>query len=127
MAIRTPNTVVSLADDIVVVEVLGPVSTGASVAETLDAIRRVSRGRSLPILMDARTWQRGEPAAWSTVVDRLGGVASAAAMLIDPASPPTTGPFPDLIDRWIIPFRLFTDRDEALAFLRSAGSPGTPS
>jgi len=41
------------------------------------------------------------------------------AMLIDPESPPTLGSYPETIDRLLIPFRVFTEEAEAVAFLRT--------
>jgi hypothetical protein len=38
--------------------------------------------------------------------------------LVNPTSERALGRFPDLIDDLVVPFRVFKDEDEALAFLR---------
>jgi hypothetical protein len=43
---------------------------------------------------------------------------TAVAMMIDIAATADVGPFPKLIDRLVVPYRIFEDEDAALDFLR---------
>lgn len=93
-------------------------STEESVDATFAAARQLRGSEPCPLLFDAREWPGGEPQAWVTVIGTLGEMFSAVAMLIDLAATADTGPFPKLIDRLVIPYKIFESEAEALEFLR---------
>jgi len=96
----------------------GVASTAQSVDENMQHVRNISDGRRVPILFDARDWPRGDPSSWARFISIVESVCLAAAVLVNPTSEKALGRFPDLIDDLVVPFRVFKDEDEALAFLR---------
>jgi len=68
--------------------------------------------------LDARKWPGSDAAAWAAAIENIESTLTAIAMLITPETVAQAGPFPDVIDRLMIPLRVFTDETEALAFLQ---------
>lgn len=75
------------------------------------------------MLFDARQWPGGDPEAWVAFISNSEKLFSSGAMLFDTSAPPVVGRFPEFIDRFVIPFRTFTDETEAMAFLRTQLTP----
>lgn len=122
--IETEATTVKLDDGILMIRSKGVFSTQNSIESTLDAASRIMGPNRHPLLFDAREWPGGDPEGWVTVISRIGTLFSAAAMLVDARASAGVGPFPQTIDRLVIPFMTFTDYTEAVTFLdtfRSAG------
>lgn len=116
--IETPATSVTLADGIVTIRSKGVHSTLGSVEQTFAAVRELVGDDTCPLLFDARQWPGGDPQAWVKVIETLGEMFTAVAMMIDIAATADVGPFPKLIDRLVVPYRIFEDEDAALDFLR---------
>lgn len=110
-------SVVWLEDGVIHVQAKGVASTKESAVEMFDSVRDLLAGSRKPVLFDARQWPSGNSAMWATVITNLQSTFTAIAMLVDPDSPSEVGEYPAIIDRLLIPFRLFTDEEEALAFL----------
>ncbi len=116
--IETPATSVNLADGIVTIRSKGVHSTLGSVEETFDAVRELVGDDTCPLLFDARQWPGGDPQAWVKVIETLGEMFTTVAMMIDIAATADVGP-PKLIDRLVVPYRIFDEEDDAaLDFLR---------
>jgi hypothetical protein len=98
-------------------------STPESINETFAAAKTLLHGARCPILFDARQWPGGDPEGWITVISNAEEVFSAGAMLFDESAPSVVGRFPEFINRFVIPFRTFTDEAEALAFLNTQLAP----
>ncbi len=122
-AIETMGSTVWMEGGIVVTRAKNRPSTRESVTELFDVVRDLVEGVPRPLLFDARVWPKGEPEAWTTAISNFEATCTAVAMLIDPGSPAETTGFPAVIDRLLIPFRIFTDEAEAVAFLRSKADP----
>ena len=90
--------------------------------ETLAAVKSIVRGSDARSLFDARKWPGGDPEAWVTFISAAEQMFSAGAMLFDTSAPAVVGRFPEFIDRFVIPFRTFTDESEAMEFLSGQGS-----
>ncbi len=82
------------------------------------AVRDLIDGVPLPALIDLRKWWEGEAKGWETFVSNVLSLFSAVAYLVDPKSPPRLFGFPEAVDQLLIPFEVFTDEAEAMAFLR---------
>jgi hypothetical protein len=54
---------------------------------------------------------------WMAAVHGFDRYFSVLAMLIDEATPEPRTRFPELVDRLLIPFKVFTDETDALDFL----------
>ena len=123
-AIETTATVVWIDDGIIHIQMKGTPSTGATVTETLGAVRDLLDGVPRPVLFDVRNWPMGgSPEAWTILISEMRSIFSAAAAIIDPASAPKGAKFPTAIDRLLIPFKEFTDESDALAFLKGDTDP----
>ena len=96
---------------------VGVESTAETVAESLEIVREVTAGGRPPILFDARSWPRGDPASWVRFISMIEDVSVAAAVIVSSESAPAMGSFPSYIDGLVIPFRIFEDEDSALEFL----------
>ena len=117
-------TLVWLEDEIVHVEAKGVASTRDSAKEMFDSVHGLLDGALKPVLFDARNWPSGDSGMWATVVTNLQATFTAVAMLVDPESPAEVGQYPQIIDRLLIPFRIFTDKTEALTFLKRERDAG---
>lgn len=118
--IETGGSEVWLEDDIVHVRSTGTRSTSESVSRTFDAIQLLAGRTPRPVFFDARSWPGGETPAWITAIERLPKFFTAVAILFDEESRPEVGHYPETIDRLVIPFRMFTDRNDAFGFLSTA-------
>jgi hypothetical protein len=97
----------------------GVVSTAQSVDEGMQAVKKITGGRRVPILFDARNWPKGDPSSWVRFISMVETHCLAAAVLVNETSTKALGRFPEFIDDLVIPFRLFEEEDAALEFLRS--------
>jgi hypothetical protein len=122
-SLETAAATIRFEDGILVIRSKGVHSTPDSVSETLAAVRTLLQGARCPMLFDARLWPGGEPEAWVTFISSAEEMFSAGAMLFDESAPPVVGRFPEFIDRFVIPFRTFTDETEAMAFLVTQLAP----
>ena len=108
-------------DGIIHIQAKGVASTPETMTETFTVVHDLTDGEPRPALFDARTWPTWpavDREVWATFISGALPAFSAAAVIVDPASPPQSVAFPETIDRLMIPFRIFTDEAEALAFLR---------
>jgi hypothetical protein len=106
------------AEGIIHFEAIGVASTAESVTESMAVLGELTGGNPRPILFDSRGWPSGDPASWVRFINSIESVCSAAAVIFDEESKPRMGAFPALLDSLMIPFRLFSDEDEAREFLR---------
>ncbi len=119
---ETATAIIMLDGEILIIRSTGVHSTPESVNETLVAVKVLLGGIRRPLLFDARKWPGGDPEAWVTFISSAEQMFSAGAMLFDTLAPPVVGRFPEFIDRFVIPFRTFTDESEAIDFLLARGS-----
>ncbi len=124
---ETASATVLLDGGILVIRSTGVHSTPDSVNETLAVARALLKGVRRPLLFDARKWPGGEPEAWVTFISAAEQMFSSGAMLFDTSMPAVVGRFPEFIDRFVIPFRTFTDESEAMAFLTTQLPPESRS
>ena len=117
--IETTSARLSLEDGVVRMEPRGVMSTAETVAETLDAITAAFGDELRPLLADARTWVGGDPASWMAFIQRAESMFTAVAVVLDSSPTPDLAQFSPFIDRLLIPFRMFTDTEAAMAFLAS--------
>ena len=96
---------------------IGVASTADTVTESMSVLSELSVGRPAPILFDSRGWPSGDPASWVRFINTIEAVCSAAAVVVDAESAPKMGSFPLLLDSLVIPFQIFSNEEEALAFL----------
>ena len=122
-AIEGIATLVWLDDEVVHVEAKGVASTRESAMEMFGTVNDLLGGTPKPVLFDARRWPSGDPEMWATIITNLKTTFTAVAMLIDPESPAEMGEYPSIIDRLLVPFRIFTDETEALTFLKQDHRP----
>ena len=92
-------------------------------SEVFDAARDLIRDTPMPALFDLRLWKEGERPAWQAFISNALSLFSAAAIVVDPESSPRMGDLPDIISRLLIPVEVFTDEDEALAYLHGYVQP----
>jgi len=123
-AVETTTSYVWVDDGIIHIRPSGDVpSTAETVAETSGVIRELTNGVPMPVLDDVRNWPGANHGAWMTLVSNALSLFSAIAWVVDAESSPRLGAFPETIDRLMVPFRVFTDEAEALAFLRGDTGP----
>ncbi|HEY4606870.1 MAG TPA: hypothetical protein VIH55_04400 [Acidimicrobiia bacterium] len=94
----------------------GTPSTKTTVRETFGAARTLTE-HPVPTLFDARRWPVGGSDFWVAFIDVLPSVVSAGAILIEPDEVAGLGGFPRAVNRLMVPFEVFTEEDEAIAFL----------
>lgn len=94
----------------------GTQSTGRTARETLTAARSLLTG-PVPTLFDARSWPKARSDFWVTFIDLLPTVVSAGAILVAESGREDLGGFPGAVNRLMVPFEVFTDEEEAVAFL----------
>ncbi len=121
MDYRTTKTGRIWVDDEGIIHIVatGAASTADSTAETLGVVGELTAGGKAPILFDVRRWPSGDAAFWSLFVNTIESVCLAGAAVVDPQAAASLGAFPSAIDSMLVPFRVFSDDDEALAFLRT--------
>jgi len=129
-AIEITQGTIWLQDGILIERTKDVHSTIEMVAETFDVFRDLGGGSRRPFLFDVRNWQGGELKAWNLAIEQTLSTLSAVAVLVDPDSASVAGPFPEAVNRMLIPVRFFTNEEEALAFLRGflprPGEQGAP-
>ena len=104
--------------DVIRVIGIGAQHTPATVVETFAAVQELSGSDRMPILFDARDWGEIELPSWVQFVSNIERVCLAAAVLVEPDDlTQYVGIFPDVVDRLVIPFRVFEEEADALAFL----------
>jgi hypothetical protein len=121
---RTSRTARIWQDDegIIHMVALGVESSDDTVGETMELLADLVAGTPAPIFFDARNWPSGDAPSWARFISRIESVCSAGAVLVDPENPPRLGKYPSLLDALVIPFRVFTDETEAMAFLHTHNS-----
>ena len=118
-AIETTTSVIWIDDGIIRIRSIADApSTAETVAEMFAVIRELTDGVPMPVLDNVRNWPGADHGAWSTFVSDALSLFSAIAWVVDAESSARLGAFPEVIDRLLVPFRVFTDEAEALAFLR---------
>ncbi len=116
-AIETTNGYVWLEDGIVFVRSKNRLGNPETFKESIAAITSLVGDTPRPTLWDAREWLGASPTAWGQLVSVIGSLVTAAAMVVRPDSQ-VVGPFPEAIDRLIVPYKVFTTTEAALGFLR---------
>lgn len=96
----------------------GEASTPDTVADTLTVAKEMIGGGRAPIVFDARLWPRADPKAWVVFINMIESVCVAAGVVVGVEAADSFGTYPPLLDGLVIPFRVFSDKDDALAFLR---------
>jgi hypothetical protein len=94
----------------------GGASSASTVKETFAAARTVI-DRPVPTLFDARLWPVAGSDFWVTFIDELPSVVSAGAILIAADDAAALGGFPRAVNRLMVPFEVFTQEEDAIAFL----------
>jgi hypothetical protein len=121
---RTSRTARIWQDDegIIHMVALGVESSDDTVGESMELVTDLIAGTPAPIFFDARNWPSGDAHSWARFIAQIESVCSAGAVLVDPENPPRLGKYPSLLDALLIPFRVFTDENEAMAFLHTHNS-----
>ena len=101
--------------------------TRETVSELFGVMRELLGGVPGPVLFDARESPGTDPEGWQAAITNLESTASKVAMLIDPESSVEVGPYPGVVDRLLIPLKVFVDEAEALAFLHAAETSPPPN
>ena len=123
-AMESTTSVVWIDAGIVYSRMKGTPRTVDSVLETFAVIRDLIDGVPMPVLFDLRKRLASERDKWDTFIEHALSLFTAVAFVVDPESSPRIGGYPEAINRLLIPFGVFTDEAEALAFLRDgAGLP----
>ena len=117
-AVETATSFYWVYDGILYVRNKGIRSTGDTVIDSRTAIRDLMDGAPLPMLNDLRGWPGTDPEGWTTFVQNIASVSSAVAFVVDAESSARLGPWPEAMNRLLIPFQVFTEEAEALAFLQ---------
>ena len=120
---ETANAFISLVDGILIVRTKTNQGTEESFAEGLDVIGRLVGGIPRPALWDVRAWRGATPEAWGYLIPRIAHLVNAVAMLVPANENYRVGPFPDAINRLLVPFRVFTDEREGLEYLSDFTHP----
>ena len=115
--IETTTARVWLDGGILFMQSTGAESTYETVQGTLRAFEQLTEGERVPLLADARIWPGGDAEAWTHFIKLASEMFTAVATVIDPENAPEMGGYPDIVDRLIVPFRVFTEMHEAVAFL----------
>ncbi|MDJ0923864.1 MAG: hypothetical protein QNJ77_04810 [Acidimicrobiia bacterium] len=116
-----PTTEFTLRDDgIVLGRAINPdvPRTRENVAQALDELDQLTGGEPRPGLWDPRAVTRFPPHAWSVLVSRLSETFVALAILVNDETEKAMGAFPDAIDAFLIPVRLFRSEAPAISWLQ---------
>ena len=97
---------------------MGIRSTAASVERNFRFAHKLAGGTPVPFLFHAENWPSGDAMSWRRFIDVIESVSSAVAVIMPEADRPKMGRFPELLDALVVPFRMFTEEDDAMAFLR---------
>ena len=128
-ALETSEGFLWIDDGILIGTSKGEASTEGTVSELFAALEELVGEERFPMLFDARGWPGGSLGAWQAAIPHFGKVCTAVAMLVDAEPPQATAiHMGQAIDRLLIPFRIFSDEAEAMAFLHrmSAAGPNEP-
>jgi len=117
-AIETVSGFIWIEHGILIFRNKGVMSTGEGVTEALGVIRDLSGGVPVASLIDIRLWPGARFEAWAKFVNSAVSSFLAVALLVDPESSVEVGPFPDAMDKLLVPVHLFTDEAEAMEFVR---------
>lgn len=82
-------------------------------------VRELTAGGKAPILFDIRRWPTGDPRFWLQFVNTIESVCLAGAAVVASDAVEKLGAFPASIDSMLMPFRVFSEEEKALAFLRT--------
>ena len=116
--IETPATSVSFDDEIIRIRSKGMPSTPETLTATFEAVKRLTSGTPHPVLADARAGISWEIPTWKTFIEGATTSFTAIAVVVDPAGETDPGAFRTIIEKLIMPFRLFTEESAALEFLK---------
>lgn len=121
MDIRTTKTGRIWRDDEGIVHFVatGVASTADSSAENMGVVKELTAGGKAPMLFDIRRWSSGDPGFWLQFVNTIESVCRAGAAVVDSDVVEKLGAFPASIDSMLMPFRVFSEEEKALAFLRT--------
>lgn len=96
--------------------------TGEMVAEILAGIKSLVGSTPRPIM-----WTPGDahldPRGWQTLIELVGKVAVAVAIVADDAARVRLGAFPGTADALLLPVRIFGEEDEARDWLLTFATP----
>ena len=120
---ETMATTIWFEDGILFVRSKHVTSTIETAVESLAVMAQLVGDEPRPVLWDARDWRGTAPLAWLKLISVVRSLATAVAMVLGPDNAGLAGSFPAAINQLLVPFRLFTDPDEALAYLHAQKGP----
>lgn len=86
-------------------------------AETMDAdleaFRTLTNGQALPAIWDVRRMSRPTPVGWQALMEQLPEVLPALALVVDDESRLIAGAFPEALNAFMLPTRVFEDLTSA--------------
>ncbi len=88
------------------------------VMENLEVLRTVTGGKAVPGLWDPGAVPKYEPDALRALIAGLEKSLTALAIVLPSVDGPALGAFPDAINAFLLPVRVFGDEAEALEWLR---------
>ncbi len=121
-SVETTTSFVWIDDGIVHIETKGTPRTADSVSTTFGAVRDLLGTARMPALLDLRKRLPSDQDSWAIFIKNA-QMFSAAAFVIDPDVHPRVDVYPEIINRMLIPFQVFTTEAEALAFLAAHKTP----
>ena len=77
------------------------------------AFRTLTGGEMLPVVWDVRQMDRPTADGWQALVNELPDAVAAMAVLVDAESRPIAGSFPEVMNSFLFPSRVFEDLKEA--------------
>jgi hypothetical protein len=92
--------------------------TAKATRETLVVLGQLVGTKPRPGLWDARGLSKTSPKGWVVLVQMLANFAIALAILVDDDLEAALGTFPERMDSFLFPVRLFRDEDEAIEWLQ---------
>ncbi len=107
-------------DGIVVARAMNPEAprNAETAAETLDILAGLIGDQPRPVLWDQRETPRLDPEVWIKVIERVGDMAGALAILIDEGTDHKLGTFPEAIGTLLMPTRAFFAEEPAIEWLQ---------
>ena len=107
------------SDGIVVGRATNPETprTRENVSAALDELELLLEGEPRPGLWDPRLVKQFPPSAWSVLISRLEQSMMALAILVDVDTEKALGAFPEAIDAFLMPVRVFDDESDAIEWL----------
>ena len=114
----TSATKIVFEDGVVQVIGIGEPHSAETVVETFEVIRDLTGEVKHPMLFDVRDWGPIELPAWVEFVRQIEQTTMAAAVVADPdMSTEFADTFVGMIDRLVIPFRIYSEEAAARTFL----------